>query len=293
MRSRVAIAALAAAVLLGGVLVWRSGLFDSHDQVLTGQPGSASSASSSPGSSAAASASAKASAKPKPSRTAGPSTSPKVKPKPPASQPPLPTGLKTAKVMVLGDSISAGAQDEVMNGYRLDLLNDLPGYPIDYVGTYDRGDSRLKDRDMQAEGGACIRANPCNSTILYDHTAAWITATKPNIVIMQGGGNDYCCGHSQSDSIVIQAMTDWINLVWQTKPDIYIIVIGMIDYHDDYKAWIPKYVNGLHNAGKHIAYVSYDGITTYDTVHPNIAGYQQLADRITPVIRPVLLSMTE
>jgi len=196
---------------------------------------------------------------------------------------------KPVKVMVLGDSISAGAQDEVMNGYRLELLNRLPGYTIDYVGSNERGDDRLADKDMQAEGGACIRADPCNSISMYEQTAGWITAARPNVVIMQGGGNDYCCGRTdQPDSVVIQAMTDWIKLIWATKPDVYIVVIGMIDYHEGYKNWLPTYVKGLASAGKHIAYVSFDGVATYDTVHPNITGYKQLADRLAPVVRPML-----
>lgn len=220
----------------------------------------------------------------KPSGSAKPSA--KAQPKPP-------TGLKSVKVMVLGDSISAGAQDEVMNGYRLDLLKKLPGYPIDFVGSYSRGDDRLADKDMQAEGGACIRATPCNSTSMYEETAGWVSAAQPNIVIMQGGGNDYCCGRQdQPDSVVIAAMTDWINLVWKTKPDAYIVVIGMIDYHDGYRDWIPKYVAGLAKAGKRIAYVSFDGVSTYDTVHPDVAGYQQLAGRIAPVVRPMLDKLT-
>jgi hypothetical protein len=67
-------------------------------------------------------------------------------------------------------------------------------------------------------------------------------------------------------------MTDWINLVWKTKPDVCIVVIGMTDYHDGYRDWIPKYVAAQAKLGKHIAYVSYDGLSTYDTVHPNIEG---------------------
>lgn len=192
------------------------------------------------------------------------------------------------KVMVLGDSISAGAQDEVMNGYRLDLLKKLPAYAIDYVGSYKRGDSRLADKDMQAEGGACIHATPCNSTSMYEETAGWITAAQPEVVILQGGGNDYCCGRNdQPDSVVIQAMTDWINLIFKTKPGVYIVVIGMTDYHYGYKDWIPKYVKSQAAAGKRIAFVSYDGVSTYDTVHPNIAGYQQLAGRIALVVKPI------
>jgi acyl-CoA thioesterase-1 len=283
--SRAVIAALVGAgVLVSGCVVFAlnatgGSAGDAEHGTLAASSASASSSSS--GRAAQSSAPA-ASPSVSPTRTATPSSSPASKPKPP-------TGLKTVKVMVLGDSISAGAQDEVVNGYRLDLLKKLPGYPIDYVGSNSRGDDRLADKDMQAEGGACIHATPCNSVSMYEETAGWISAAKPNVVIMQGGGNDYCCGRQdQPDSVVIQAMTEWINLIWATKPDVYIVVIGMTDYHDGYKNWIPKYVAKQAAAGKHISFVSFDGIPTYDTVHPNVAGYQQLAARLAPVVKPVL-----
>lgn len=180
-----------------------------------------------------------------------------------------------------------------MDGYRLDLLQKLHGYRIDYVGSYQRGDDRLADKDMQAEGGACIQSTPCDSTNMLPETAGWISAAKPNIVIMEGGGNDYCCGNQDKpDSVVIQAMTDWINVIWKTKPDVYIVVIGMTDYHYPYKDWIPRYVAQQAAAGKHIYFVSFDGVATYDTVHPNIQGYQQLADRLAPVVLPILKTLT-
>ncbi|MEV6969326.1 GDSL-type esterase/lipase family protein [Hamadaea sp. NPDC051192] len=219
------------------------------------------------------------------SATTAPTTASSKSPTPKAT---VTRSGRKIKVMVLGDSISAGAKDEVMNGYRLDLLKKLPAYAIDYVGSYERGDSRLADKDMQAEGGACIHATPCNSTSMYEQTAGWISAAQPEVVIMQGGGNDYCCGRNdQPDSVVIQAMTDWINLVFKTKPGVYIVVIGMTDYHDGYKNWLPTYVKSQAKAGKRISFVSYDGISTYDTVHPNVAGYQQLAGRIAPVVKPI------
>jgi lysophospholipase L1-like esterase len=191
--------------------------------------------------------------------------------------------------MVLGDSISAGNADEVMNGYRLDLLQKLPGYPIDYVGSYTRGDNTLADKNMQAEGGACIRSKPCYSTSMYEQTAGWISAATPNVVIVEGGLNDYCCGNeSKADSVVVQAMTDWVNLIWATKPDAYIIVLGLPDYHPGYTHWLPTFVQQRAAVGKHIYFVPFDNVTTYDTVHPNAAGYQTLAGRIAPVLRPIL-----
>src|SRR5262249_47334950 len=98
-----------------------------------------------------------------------------------------------------------------------------------------------------------------------------------------------CCGNqNKADSVVIKAMTDWINLIWATKPDVYIVVIGMVDYHEGYKNWIPTYVAHEASVGKHIYYVSFDGVATYDTVHPNVLGYQQLATRLAPTVQTIL-----
>lgn len=224
--------------------------------------------------------------------TPSPSLNPSPTPSPTTSATPPPLTSKP-KIMVLGDSISAGNADEVMNGYRLDLLNNLPGYTIDYVGSFSRGDSRLADKDMQAEGGACIKGDPCWGKVLYPLTAGWVSAAQPDVVILNGGSNDYCCGREdQPDSIVIQSMTDWINLIFATKPGVYIIVIGMPPYHDGYRNWIPTYVQQQAALGKRLYYVSLDNVETYDTVHPNIPGYKTLADRITPVLKPILKTLT-
>lgn len=229
---------------------------------------------------------------------ASPSPSPSstpTSPSPSPSQAPTPTPplVATPKIMVLGDSISAGNADEVMNGYRLELMNRLPGYSINYVGSLQRGDSRLADKDMQAEGGACIKGDPCWGKVLYHLTANWVSSAQPDVVIMNGGSNDYCCGREdQSDSMVIQSMTDWINLVFATKPGVYIIVIGMPPYHDGYKNWIPTYVQQQAALGRRISYVSMDGVETYDTVHPNINGYKTLAGRITTVLKPIMQTLT-
>jgi lysophospholipase L1-like esterase len=286
-RSRAVISALVGvAVLVSGYVVWQTKAADPFaGEAKHGTPAAnaAGVGSGSPSSGDVTQSSAPATTPSAATPTLTATSTPKAKLTPkPAS------GLKTVKVMVLGDSISAGAQDEVMDGYRRDLLQKLPDYPIDYVGSYSRGDDKLADKDMQAEGGACIRSTPCASTNMYDQTAGWISAAKPNVVIMQGGGNDYCCGNqNKPDSVVIQAMTDWINLIWATKPDVYIVVIGMIDYHYGYKDWIPKYVARQAALGKHIYFVSFDQVATYDTVHPNVMGYQQLADRLAPVVKPI------
>jgi GDSL-like Lipase/Acylhydrolase family len=199
---------------------------------------------------------------------------------------------RPVKIMPLGDSLTAGHEASVIDGYRLELLKRLPGYPIDFVGTYSSGDSQLADQNMQADGGACIRADPCNSTVMYPQTAGWIRATQPDVVLLQGGMNDFCCGREDEDPTVVQnAMRDWVQLIFATKPDVYIVVSGTPDYHEEYKNWIPQFVGEQAALGKKIYYVDYDGVSTSDTVHPDAAGYRTWADRLALVLKPILSSV--
>ena len=196
---------------------------------------------------------------------------------------------RPVRIMPLGDSLTAGHDASVVDGYRLELLKRLPGYPIDYVGTYSSGDSQLTDQNTQADGGACIQADPCNSTAMYPQTAGWIRATQPDVVLLQGGMNDFCCGRQDEDpTVVANAMRDWIQLIFATKPDVYIVVTGTPDYHEEYKNWIPQYVAEQAALGKKIYYVDYDGISTSDTVHPDAAGYRTWADRLASALKPIL-----
>jgi lysophospholipase L1-like esterase len=200
---------------------------------------------------------------------------------------------RTVKVMPLGDSITEGNTQELQNGYRLDLLGDLKDYKVDFVGSYKHGLPNLADHDTQAQSGACIRTFPGCSSSLFEQTPQWVKTYQPDIVIMQGGVNDFCCGRQTEDPhIVRNTLRDWVNEVWAAKPDTYIVVIGMptgFTTGIPYKNWIPLYVAAERLLGKQIAYVPLDGTEGLsDRIHPDVFGYKQLADRLAAVLQPVI-----
>jgi hypothetical protein len=223
---------------------------------------------------------------------AGSPSASKSKPAPNSTQP----NVNVVRIWPIGDSITAGAQADQRNGYRLYLWNALAaaGYSIDYVGDYTYGLPPLPDMDTNGDGGACILANPCNpSDILFDVTNQSMARLNPDIVIMNGGANDFCCGNSQDPARVEGYMQRWIQLMWTIRPNAQLIVLGLTaDYHVDYDNWTQQYVAQLKAQGKRIDYVFIEDVTTSDTVHPDNPGYQTIANRITPKILPMLRTLT-
>ncbi|HSX00995.1 MAG TPA: SGNH/GDSL hydrolase family protein, partial [Candidatus Saccharimonas sp.] len=111
--------------------------------------------------------------------------------------------------------------------------------------------------------------------------------------IMNGGGNDFCCGNSQDPVRVEGYMQQWIDLIWSTEPSAYIIVLGLTgNYHPEYDSWIQTYAATLKSQGKHIDYVYIEDVTTNDTVHPDNPGYQTITDRMVPEIKPFMQALT-
>ncbi len=203
--------------------------------------------------------------------------------------------VSKVKIWPIGDSITEGQQDINKNGYRLYLWNALTaaGYSVDYVGSFNYGIAPLPDWDTNGDSGSCIRANPCFADQLYDLSNQVIDQVNPDIVIMNGGGNDFCCGNTQDETVVEGYMQQWIQLMWSKKPNAYLIIIGAVpDYHPDYEAWIPQYVSQLKSQGKRIDYVSLSGVTTNDSVHPDNPGYQTISNRIMTVITPMMQALT-
>jgi lysophospholipase L1-like esterase len=200
------------------------------------------------------------------------------------------------KIMALGDSLTqggvggtSGLNPATINGYRLDLWNLLNDFTIDYVGPYQLGDSSLPDHDMAGESGACIKVGPCGGATMYPLTAGWLNTYNPDLVIMQGGGNDYSVS-GQNDNTVEASLESWVQLVFATKPNIKIIVSGQAQWHPELEAMNKAYVEGLQAQGKAIRFVPFadtvgtDANTT-DLTHPNANGYQVWANELAPKVR--------
>jgi lysophospholipase L1-like esterase len=199
-----------------------------------------------------------------------------------------PPGPIALKIMPLGDSITQGGvgDPQTVNGYRLQLWNDLgSAYQIDYVGSWQNGDSQLSDKDVNGFSGDCIKTSPCHGDpTLYSRTAGWITTEDPDLVIMQGGGNDFV-DPSMTETLVETYMEDWISLVFATKPSVKIVVMGAPQWYPNYSTALQNYVDQLKTAGKPIRYVQYDTVTTVDGTHPTLAGYVTLGDALAPMVR--------
>lgn len=194
---------------------------------------------------------------------------------------------KTYKIMPLGDSITNGNYIDTYNGYRLHLWNNLKaeGINIDYVGYWSKGDSSLLDKDLSALGGWCIQsAKPsCYGYPLYPYTVDWITQYQPDIVIMEGGTNDL---KFQTVETVKQSMRDWVELIFQTKPDVKIILVGAPNLQPVYEQWTPTFVAEQQALGKQIKYMKYYGVVDLkDGTHPSPQGYITFANELTPLVK--------
>jgi lysophospholipase L1-like esterase len=200
--------------------------------------------------------------------------------------------------MPLGDSLTQGGVDgthqgslnqTTINGYRLELWNLMEGggYTVDYVGPYRLGTSELTDQDEAGESGACIKAGPCGGQTMYPLTAGWLNTYNPDLVIMQGGGNDYIY---KTTAQIEGDMESWIQLVWKTKPNAKIVVSGATQYHPDYEALTKGYVDGLQAEGRPIRFVPFaetmgTDANTVDGTHPNATGYSLWARKLYAMIQ--------
>jgi hypothetical protein len=202
-------------------------------------------------------------------------------------------GSHSLKIMPLGDSLTQGGANggysglypPTINGYRLNLWNLLSDYTIDYVGPYQIGDASLPDHDEAANSGACIKASPCGGGTMYPLTAGWLNTYNPDLVIMQGGGNDYS-DHSLTTANIESYMEQWIQLVFQTKPNAKIIVSGTEQWYPDLEAQTKAYVENLQAQGKPIRFVPYGAtIDTLDGTHPSPAGFVTWANELAPKVR--------
>jgi lysophospholipase L1-like esterase len=184
------------------------------------------------------------------------------------------------RVMPLGDSITWGVGSSTGNGYRGPLWNMLAadGHPVDFVGTL-RGGS-MSDPDNEGHSGYRI-----------DQIAALADAAliryRPNVVTLHIGTNDLQ-GATQADTAIAR-LRSLIGQITADVPDATVLVASLVvstsaseeRYRGAYNQGVARIVSDARAAGKHVAHVDMSGLTTADladTLHPNDAGYQKMAD---------------
>ncbi|WP_128436021.1 ricin-type beta-trefoil lectin domain protein [Streptomyces cyaneus] len=193
------------------------------------------------------------------------------------------------RVMPLGDSITWGVGSSTGNGYRGPLWNQLAadGHPLDFVGTL-RGGS-MSDPDNEGHSGYKIH----QIAALAD---APLTRYRPNVVTLMVGTNDL--NESYQVSTATARLKSLVNQITVDVPDATVLVASLVvstsgseeQYRAAYNRAIPQIVSEAQAAGKHVAYVDMSSLTTADladTLHPNDAGYQKMADAFHRGVRSV------
>ena len=184
------------------------------------------------------------------------------------------------RVMPLGDSITWGLGSSAGNGYRGALWDKLTadGHPLDFVGTGRNGS--MSDPDNEGHSGHKIH----EIAALAD---AALTRYRPNVVTLEIGTNDFIGNFEPSTAGA--RLTSLVNQVTATVPDATVLVASLIvstngtveQYRPAYNQAVTQIVSDAQAAGKHVAYVDMSSLTTADladSLHPNDAGYQKMAD---------------
>lgn len=184
------------------------------------------------------------------------------------------------RVMPLGDSITWGVGSSTGNGYRGPLWNQLAGdgHPLDFVGTVRNGS--MSDPDNEGHSG--YRTDQIAA--LAD---ASLTRYRPNVVTLHIGTNDLQ-GASEVDSAIAR-LRSLVNQVTADVPDATVLVASLVvstssseeRWRGTYNQATRQIVSDAQAAGKHVGFVDMSGLTTADladSLHPNDAGYQKMAD---------------
>ncbi len=116
-------------------------------------------------------------------------------------------GTRTIRVMPIGDSLTEGGGVGGHVSYRADLYKRLveEGYPVDFVGSQNDAAPGVPDPNNEGHGGFtigpdtnrfCTRETDgtasCNEMTfnISDHVDDWLTAAKPDVVLLLIGVND-------------------------------------------------------------------------------------------------------
>ena len=213
-----------------------------------------------------------------------------------ASQSQSPPGSATAKIMPLGDSITASSQGQHSYRFYLWHLALAKGYRIDFVGSQhgvSNGAPADPDFDMDHEGHPGWRADE-----ILAQVKGWATAAAPDFVLLHIGTNDLCQG--QSVESTVRDVEGIIDVLRTVNPRIRILLAQVIASANPCHAKIPEFNAELSvvvaaTAGRDSPIVLVEQYTgfdpaamTYEGVHPNEQGEVQMADRWFAQLAPLL-----
>ncbi|MHA6792838.1 SGNH/GDSL hydrolase family protein [Pseudonocardia bannensis] len=214
-------------------------------------------------------------------------STPEAAAKPPASVrivASLPAGAPVPaplRVMPLGASSTEGVGSPATAGYRGPLSELLrhDGVAVDFVGSKRGGPASLADRDHEGHSGWTI-------AMLAPRVAAWLRATRPDVVLLHAGTNDL--GAGASGAVVAGRLDDLLNRIYTAAPRTHVIVAGVwatmrsrSAARADLAARTPRVVARHHTLGHSIDFVDTTHLLSpsdfTDSLHANASGYRKIA----------------
>ncbi|MFG2953677.1 FG-GAP-like repeat-containing protein [Streptomyces sp. NPDC048291] len=190
-------------------------------------------------------------------------------------------GLRTVRLLPVGDSITYGIGSSDGNGYRGDLWNDLDQQQLDpdFVGQVKSG--TMSDPDNEGNRGAVINE-------IAGPAAADAQSMRPNVVTLMAGTNDI-----QKDHEVATApdrLSALIDRVQAGSPGVAIAVATLVPVKNDapaearreaYNEQVRALVSERQNEGEKVELAEMGPMTDAmldDRLHPNDIGYDFMAD---------------
>ncbi|MCJ1260957.1 hypothetical protein MMC22_000821 [Lobaria immixta] len=183
------------------------------------------------------------------------------------------------RILALGDSITFGSGSTDGNGYRLDLLKELSGNTVIYVGSKSLG--HFRDDNYEGHSGYTINE--------ISGQASKSLPSRPNVVLLHAGTNDL--NRPASPAGAPERLGRLIDKILKSCPDAVVLVAKIIpskrpvvqDRIKTFNAKIVEVAAQHAEAGKHVLLVDMFGSLTHadlrDDFHPNNGGYKKMADK--------------
>jgi lysophospholipase L1-like esterase len=215
----------------------------------------------------------------------------------PAASAPAPAPVR---IMPLGDSITGSP-----GCWRSILWNRLQstGYTnIDFVGTLGpQGCGQPYDGENEGHGGALV-----TTVADQNQLPAWLSATRPDIVLMHFGTNDVWS--NRAPATILAAYGKLVDQMRASNPSMKVLVAKIIPMapsscaecaqrvvalNDAIPGWAASKTTGQSPIVVVDQWTGFStGSDTYDGVHPNAAGDQKMSDRWYPALTAALNGVT-
>jgi lysophospholipase L1-like esterase len=179
-------------------------------------------------------------------------------------------------------------------GYREFLRDGLAaeGYDVTYVGSV----SVIEGLAHEGHSGWTI-----GDLDYCIENAAWLEGVEPDIVLLHIGTND--AGRARTPEQMVADLTSLLGHIYGRLPSTTEVIVAQIiptrsglqpyfassdalmnDIIDPYNAQIPSVVDRFRQDGNHVSYVDMGSVIQSDSDfdrygdHPNVAGYERMAD---------------